>query len=220
MIPTVIYDDFFEYPDQIVEYANTLDYGFGQSNYPGIRSKLLSEINPDLYFRVCSKIVKLFYPVVDPESIIEAEISFQKIKPLHTEKYHNKNRGWIHRDTDAEFGGIVYLNKNPESDTGTSVYESIDINNLYYNQYQDSVKERFYKGEDISDEEYNRGFISTEDRWKETIKVENKYNRMFMFPNTKWHGVKTYGSGENERLTLVFFITMCNIRKVYKPLNR
>ena len=30
-----------------------------------------------------------------------------------------RKRGWIHQDIDTWFGGIVYLTKDPEPDTGT-----------------------------------------------------------------------------------------------------
>ena len=53
------------------------------------------------------------------------------------------------------------------------------------------------------------GFTSTEDNWKETVKVENVYNRLFAFNGRSWHGVKTFGS--DERLTLVFFFKYLTI---------
>ena len=84
MIPTIIYDDFFEDPDKIVEYANTLDYSENNSNYPGIRSNLLHEINPDLYSYIAHRIIKIFYP--DSKTCgFESLMGFQKINPLHIE---------------------------------------------------------------------------------------------------------------------------------------
>jgi|TARA_B100001094_G_scaffold124851_1_gene120731 hypothetical protein len=217
MIPTIIYDDFFEDPDKIVEYANTLDYSENNSNYPGIRSNLLHEINPDLYSYIAHRIIKIFYP--DSKTCgFESLMGFQKINPLHIEKYNNKNRGWIHRDINSQFGGIVYLNKNPEPDTGTSIYEPKRLDNLFYNGYSNEIKNKFYRGEEVSDDEYEMGFTSTEDNWKETVKVENVYNRLFAFNGRSWHGVKTFGS--DERLTLVFFFKYLFDTGIDAPLDR
>ena len=43
---------------------------------------------------------------------------------MHEDKYHVKNRGWIHKDISRVIGGIVYLSKDPEEDTGTSLYKN------------------------------------------------------------------------------------------------
>ena len=110
MIPTIIYDDFFEDPDKIVEYANTLDYPVNAGNYPGKRSLPLHEINPDLYSYITNRIVRIFYP--DSESChYESFMGFQKISAQHDDMYHIKNRGWIHRDDGYEFDGNTNNNQ-------------------------------------------------------------------------------------------------------------
>ena len=50
------------------------------------------------------------------------QTQFQFINPLADEQWDKRNRGWIHQDLDTWFGGIVYLNKNPEPNTGTSIF--------------------------------------------------------------------------------------------------
>ena len=217
MIPTIIYDDFFEDPDKIVEYANTLDYPVNAGNYPGKRSLPLHEINPELYSYITNRIVRIFYP--DSESCqYESLMGFQKISAQHDDMYHIKNRGWIHRDDGYEFGGVIYLNKYPEKDTGTSIYEPKKLENLFYNSYSDEIRNKFYGGVEVTDDEYEIGFTSTEDNWKETVKVENVYNRLFAFNRRFWHGVKTFGS--NERLTLIFFFRSLVDNDKDAPLDR
>ena len=49
---------------------------------------------------------------------------FQKINLFHEDQYDPLNRGWVHQDIDTYFGGIVYLNKDPEPDTGTSIFKT------------------------------------------------------------------------------------------------
>ena len=125
-----------------------------------------------------------------------------RLKPFHKEKYHKKNRGWIHQDIDTLFGGIVYLNKDAEPDTGTSVYKA---KHGYSLQFKDElqVKEKTYLGDNIPDEDYEKAFDSSHDQYIETVKVENVYNRFVMFNSRTHHGVKTFGT--KERLTLNFF---------------
>ena len=62
------------------------------------------------------------------------------------------------------------------------------------------------------------GFTSTEDNWKETVRVENVYNRLFAFIRRFWNGVKTFGS--NERLTLIFFFRSLVDNDKDAPLDR
>ena len=42
-------------------------------------------------------------------------------------------------------------------------------------------------------------------QFTETIKVENRYNRLFLFDGMTYHGVNTFDT-DTERLTLVFFL--------------
>ena len=80
------------------------------------------------------------------------------------------------------------------------------------------IRNKFYGGVEVTDDEYEIGFTSTEDNWKETVKVENVYNRLFAFNRRFWHGVKTFGS--NERLTLIFFFRSLVDNDKDAPLDR
>ena len=127
---------------------------------------------------------------------------FQKIQPFTDDKWDKKNRGWIHQDIDTWFGGIVYLTKDPEPDTGTSIYKA---KNGYTLQYRDEIglKEKLYLGDQIDTELYDEVWDRVHDQYVETVKVENVYNRFVMFNGLTHHGVKTFGT--KERLTLNFF---------------
>tara|TARA_R100000030_G_scaffold32570_4_gene24137 strand:+ start:345 stop:992 length:648 start_codon:yes stop_codon:yes gene_type:complete len=200
MYPILIQDNFFDYPDRVVEYANSLPFFPGNGNWPGKRTAPLNTINEVLHQEICTSILKIFYP--EDNYMYVAELCFQKIEPFSEDQYDIKNRGWIHRDENYQFGGIIYLNKDPEPDTGTSVYESKTLTGNRSNIDED-CKVRFYQGQPVSDEEYERHFYSTPDKWKETVRVENVYNRLFMFNSKTFHGVNTFGT--RERLTLSFF---------------
>tara|TARA_Y100000004_G_scaffold178717_1_gene221539 strand:+ start:327 stop:974 length:648 start_codon:yes stop_codon:yes gene_type:complete len=210
MYPTLIVDDFFENPDAIVDYANSLDYYPTTGEYPGERSKCLSKLDGDLYQTICSDILDSFYP--NKKYMFVCEIQFQRIKPFHEDKYHPRNRGWIHRDSQVHFGGIIYLDKNPEPDTGTSIYENVGI--IGKSDECMEIKKDFYTGKSVPDDLYEAAFNYTNKDLEETITVKNKYNRLFCFNSKQHHAAQTYGSGENVRLTLSFFF-----RDIASPFN-
>ena len=125
----------FDDPDKVVEYANTLEFSSSETGrWPGKRSNKLHDVNRELFNYICSKIYNIFYPF--GVSKYQVSMSFQYIEP-----YCFDNKGCIHRERN-EFGGIVYLTKNPEVGTGTSIYKPtrgwfdssvyVDIKKKYY----------------------------------------------------------------------------------------
>ena len=201
--PVTIVDDFFKDPDAIVEMAEGLNYyNPNTGNWPGTRTKQLHIENPRFFMYFGAKLYSLFYDSV-PE-YWKLQSHFQKIMPFCKEKYEKKNRGWIHQDHDCWFGGIVYLTKNPESDTGTSVYKSKDG---YDFQFEDTLKmkESLYKSELVDDKQYEIDFDKMNDQYEETVRINNVYNRLVIFNNLTHHGVQTFGT--KPRLTLNFFGT-------------
>ena len=199
--PITIIDDFFEDPDAIVEIANNLKYYPPDiGNWPGVRTKGLHLEENRLFTYVGERIHLLFHDTVP--DVWELQLHFQKIKPFHEEKYHKKNRGWIHQDIDTLFGGIVYLTKDPEPDTGTSIYSA---KKGYALQFKDEIKmkEDLYVGKDIDDTQYYEAWDRAHEQYVETVSVKNVYNRFVMFNNKTHHGVQTFGT--KERLTLNFF---------------
>ena len=209
MFPAVIFDDFFENPDIVVDLANSLDYEIGDGAWPGIRTEELGKIKGLKSFAdsVTDKILRMFYP--DKQFGYYAKLGFQKVKGFHEDQFHVKNRGWIHKDSGRAIGGIIYLDKDPEEETGTSLYKNKQLI-FPHSHEEDSCKRRWYTGKDVSDEEYHNLFYSNPTHFEETVKVKNVYNRLFMFNGNEYHGVQTYGSHDRTRLTLAFFITYVN----------
>ena len=199
--PITIVDNFFEDPDAIVKEAKTLKYFNPQTgNWPGTRTKNLHLELPKLHMYFTQKLNSIFFE--DNPDYWETSCHFQAIDPLHEDQYHKKNRGWIHTDDNTWFGGIVYLTKNPEPDTGTSIYK---VKNGYSFQYEHELKmkESIYKSQITDDAEYEKAFDSMQEQYVETVTVENVYNRFVLFSGNTHHGVKTFGS--SPRLTLNFF---------------
>ena len=113
MYPTTIVEDFFSDPDAIVKYMEDLEYSPSPTgHWPGVRSKHIGEINFNLFQHIGNKIYSLFHSTPPERWVID--MWFQLITPYHEDKWNPLNRGWVHRDTGSNFGGIIYLTKNPE----------------------------------------------------------------------------------------------------------
>tara|TARA_B100000902_G_scaffold308993_1_gene298309 strand:+ start:235 stop:897 length:663 start_codon:yes stop_codon:yes gene_type:complete len=219
MFPSVIYDDFFENPDLVVDLANSLDYEMGDGAWPGKRTEEIARIKGLKSFAdsVTDKVLRLFYP--DKQYSYVAKLVFQKVEGMHEDQFHVKNRGWIHKDSGRVIGGIIYLDKDPEEETGTSLYKNRQLT-FPHSPEEDSCKRRWYTGKDVSDEEYHNLFYSNPTHFEETVKVKNVYNRLFMFNGNEYHGVQTYGSRDRTRLTLAFFVTFVNHNNYAFPTHR
>ena len=199
--PVTIIDNFFEDPDGIVEMAESMKYYTPTTgNWPGTRTKNLHVEDPRFFNYFGQKLHFIFYETV-PE-YWNLQCHFQLINPFCDDKYSKRNRGWVHKDIDTWFGGVVYLQKNPEPDTGTSIYTP---KYGYMHQYEQEIqmKMELYRNELISEEEYEKAFDAMSEQYVETVTIENLYNRLVVFSNKTHHGVKTFGT--KPRLTLNFF---------------
>jgi|TARA_B100000282_G_scaffold89103_1_gene62325 hypothetical protein len=199
--PITIVDNFFEDPDGIVEQAMELRYYTPNSgNWPGTRTKSLHVEQPRFFSHFGQKLHLLHYESA-PE-YWNLQCHYQLIHPFAEDKYSKKNRGWVHKDIDTWFGGIVYLSKKPEPDTGTSIYR---VKRGFSHQTADEIgmKEALYRSENIDDLEYEKAYDTMRNQFEETVTIENVYNRFVMFNGNTHHGVQTFGS--KPRLTLNFF---------------
>lgn len=203
MFPSIIVDNFFPDPDGIVEYSKQFEYSPDpEGRWPGVRSQHFHLADKNFYQYFSQRILRNFYSDLS-QTHWTLVGGFQKTKPFCEDQYHIRNRGWIHHDFASQFGGIVYLNKNPDPDTGTNLYVEERGYSYQRNEYLD-IKEKHYKGEYVSEEEYATAYYGIRDQFKLTTKVEAVYNRLLLFPNTCAHGVETFGNTE-ERLTIAFF---------------
>ncbi len=164
----MVYDDFFVHPDKVREKA--LEQKFNQlGNYPGTRTDLCKIILPEMYneFELAVK------PLVPPDSTIIAR--FQK----QTKQDYRK----IHQDLEVLFSGIIYLDKDPISNSGTGFYTHIET------------------GWDGSTPKPNNIEVLIGPEFKQTSVIENKFNRMIIYNGNLVHRAEEAGE---ERLTLVF----------------
>jgi hypothetical protein len=196
--PTVTIDKFFETPNQVRSWALSLEFFKGdRGNWPGFRTDLLHELDPEFHSLVCTKIIKH----TDYNYFSKFDISFQIID-------ESWGQGWVHRDP-REFNvvGVIYLTPNPPlgNQYGTIIYDDPenfnsdekifieDVNEL------DSEKRKLWNNERIK---YNNHF-------RQNTIVENRYNRCIIFDARQWHSAGNFfgqeGNVETSRLTAVFF---------------
>ena len=155
--PLIIKDNFFSDPDAIVNIINHVDYSLSSNNYPGVRTKSLDEINPKLYEHIFQKIFLLLHDQLPLRFESNLKVGFHKIKPfVEGDKWDKKNRGWVHKDG-CLFGGVIYLDKNPDKDAGTSIYKSKDGFDVQTQENIDA-KELFYSGQLIDDGHYYNAY--------------------------------------------------------------
>jgi len=156
--PLVVYDDFYENPHDVRNYALSLDYN-KTGHFPGVRSGRIEDLNYEMFEKMSLKFLSL---VVEPENGIDSTVltQFQKINPM--------GRGLIHKDgMDSVIAGVIYLDPYPDLDSGTSFYRPI--------------KEDVGEASLLQDyEEYNTQFETT------TI-VKNVFNRCILYDAQTWH---------------------------------
>ena len=123
MKPTIIKNNFFENPEEVIKYSKQITWKkpSNQDNWPGLRSDNLFQINQKLHDDIVEKIVKLYFNGYKV-SIENTTIQFHKIT-YEDWLLHDKKNTRIHKDF-TDLAGIIYLNQ--------------DTNNFY--NYKISVK--------------------------------------------------------------------------------
>ena len=196
IIPTMVFDNFFQNPDLVREFALKQQYFVSKNNnYPGVRTNLLSEINAEFFHRVIAKITGLMYNSYTHFQYM-ADAQFQIVTEEHGE-------GWVHSDgPDALLTAIIYL--TPGSLSGTSIYKVKEPITSKLNEYKEERKLSFIKKDGVhapSRDLHNNNFT-------ETIKVSGVYNRMLIFDSHLNHAAHYFFGKlhEEARLTLIIFI--------------
>ena len=212
MYPISIIDNFFEDPDSVANLSKNLKYlPSADGTWPGVRSDNLHLIDWRLFDNVCRKISHIFYSNCESWTY---QISFQRVMPFSENQYDKKNCGWVHKDK-TNFGGVIFLTREPDNDTGVTIYKS---KSGYFSitSQEEQIKNKHFLGDTVDDDIFNQFYNSYHNQFEETIKIKNIYNRLVLFNNDTLHAVQTYGT--KERLTIPFFNT--NISNKLPPLYR
>jgi len=217
--PTCI-DNFFDDPNLIRELGLKLPkYKDKDGYWPGERTKMIHEIDNELNSAIIFKIFSIYFDLTFHNvSWGSSCLSFQKIKPFHKNKDHIFNKSWIHKDEDYQLAGLIYLNPNPDLDSGTSLFKVKDNEDddvgfqRYYERHRLHLKEK-----NLDEEIYKKQMDLHNNKFVETIRFQNQYNRLITYDANYFHMANNYHSG-NDRLTLVFFIDDITVEKY--PMER
>jgi len=208
LFPISCVDNFYSNPDKIRDFALSLDYSKEESeNYPGERSKPVHLVSPNLFDVLCNKVFSLFFDFNSNYLDWKVESYFQKIYPFESslEVQQEVNSGWTHVDDNTIFAGVIYLNQNPNLDSGTSIYEKNDetVENIDW-----SVRNNFYNKKGLPPKEYAKLKKQHNSKFHKTVEFKNVYNRMIMYSGSYWHKHSSFLMDHEEfRLTQVFFVT-------------
>ena len=210
--PITCVDNFFDNPDEIVEFANSCKYKKSQDgSWPGERTEPLHIINVDFFKKLTMKIISLIYPMQTNNIQLMAKSHFQKIKGNDYE-----NEGWVHDDRGFEFTSIIYLTK--DEDCGTSIFQAkkFDVSPINTSK----KRERFSNLDKISGSTEKIYLKQNNDQFKKTCSFSSEYNRIITFDSHNFHGVDSYGGNkENERLTLITFFEDIYFPKIKFPIT-
>jgi hypothetical protein len=206
--PITVVDDFFDYPDQVRDFALKQTYACSKDNrWPGKRSEELSTLNLTLFNLALSKMVSLFYNLEKTQVSWTSNACFQIVDGRYED---GEGLSWIHMDRNIATA-IIYLSKS-NIKSGTTIYRPIDsltasLCNL--NKKEESFgdltlinKVKDYKTENNS-------------QFRPSVTVEEEYNRLVLFDGHLFHGANNFYGQEDadSRLTLIFFINQINIQE-------
>ena len=210
---SVCIDDFFLNPDKIREWGLSLDKTpSGDGSWPGVRSDKLFRINDVVNQHIICKILSAYF-----------DESYASFGWTHSNAYIQQipkmsvNEGWVHRDTsgkkdktnpeeDIDLAGLIYLTPDADPNGGTSLMR---LKPEYKNKLVAQIKPEkniYYKGGEISDEDYTEALKRNNDKFYETVRFQNIYKRLIIYDAQEYHRANSFDIGDSDRLTLVFFI--------------
>lgn len=202
LLPLTVLDDFFEDPYSVRNYglaqSSTAD---DQGRWPGTRTHNLSDLNWPLFDHTCRRIASLFYRIrnTDEQTMWQATGGFQLVDSSYT-------HGWVHHDATQElFTAIIYLTPGASATTGTSVYERNDITKPIPASLEQHKRASILGN--LSDSEANTYRTELAAHYTESIRINNKFNRLLVFDSHLYHAANEFLTSVDTRLTLTLFFS-------------
>lgn len=198
IIPLTVFDNFLDNPDMMRKLALELPYYKDQEGkWPGVRSDSLHTIDNDVFDLLTKKFFSLFFDIETIGWRVDAR--FQKVGKDY-------GRGWAHTDVGPIITGIIYLDPEPKPNSGTIILEKNNLRSNGRINHRQEDKVKFYQGE-ITADEAESARQRNNDSFSAGITVQSKYNRLLAFDSHLVHTAdEFYGSDNEERLTLTFFV--------------
>ena len=193
----VVVDDFFDNAHAIMEYGKSLEKDDLGGDKPGMRSKQLWEINPELHNDILKRVLSIYFDLdyVDISWSL-SEMSFHRNPPSGQIKQEDGNKGFIHQDAiierkrqngvDNEVSGLIYLTPDIDPDSGTSLW-NLKPQEIILPSGESNVNTHNVK-------------------FTEKLRFQNFFNRLIAYDACEWHAANSYWSDGEDRLTLAFFI--------------
>ena len=124
LFPVSVVDNFFDSPDKVLKLVDSLKFTQSKGFHPGKRTKSLHLLKYDFYHSVICKVLSLFYDLKSNNIRYEdSSMHFEKIKPFNKKQLnHILNKGLVHQDDGVLLAGVIYLDKKPNLNSGTSIY--------------------------------------------------------------------------------------------------
>ena len=195
--PIKVIDTFLESPDLWREYALKQEYYRDElAPYPGLRTKSLNKLNPDLFASLARKLIKHCHGAKDFPHL---EITFALVDETF-------GTGWLHQDEPHyNIAGMIYLNPIAPRGTGTGFYNYANFTEEPFMQL--ALDE--YNSEPADRTKFETAKQRQQSFFNKTMTVENEFNRCVMFHPNHWHGADRFfgNTKENTRLTINFFGT-------------
>lgn len=214
---SVCVDNFFKNPDEIRDYGLSLPMDdTGVSAVAGVRTTGLTKLNPSFTDTITQKILASYYDT--PVEYQNVHMIFQKVPNISENKDSYQNQGWTHHDGGSDYtklAGIVYLTPNISLDAGTSLFKLKNPGGDTQSEYED-IRGVYFRGE--YPPEMERKHREWNEKFEETARFQNVYNRMVCYDGREFHRANNFYSHGDPRFTLVFFIS--GIKCTTHPLKR
>lgn len=127
-------ENFFENPKSILEVSKNLEFFTFDKHpnssivgkYAGKRTLQLHEVCPELFESLCYGVVS---QIVDFSKVKDCNWRISTYFSLINTEDDTSEIQIIHKDTGVLYAGVIYLNENPDQNSGTSLYR--EDNNQY-----------------------------------------------------------------------------------------
>lgn len=177
----IIVDDFLTNPDEVREYALSLEFT-ESGNYPGKRTE--RDYN--------ESVINTISDILRPHA---GEIT--QVLGCQYQLTTSAMKSWVHADTYNTWAGVLYLTPDAPPDGGTGLYR----------HRRTGLDMHPHDNPSLADEISDDGSDYT--KWERIETIANKYNRLVLYRGDLYHSsLEYFGRGlEDGRLFQTFFIS-------------
>ena len=189
----IVIDDFYCNPDEVRAGVLKADFPV-TGNYPGKRTKPWLNDGLRQVIQDAVKVPITYWPTGEHEYNGSFQIATGK-----------DQQTWLHIDP-TNWAGVLYMTPDAPPSAGTAVYRHIETG-LEKLPTEEDAKRLGYDSRDELEEKLHSECRMME-KWEETDRIANKYNRLILFRGERWHrSVGEYfgDSLETGRLFQLFF---------------